>query len=79
MADEIKRIRDKKQSLLVQNAECEGLKMPIQDMHEFLEQQTTRIEEYDEQWVVRLFEKITIYENKFVFDFKLATRLNLKK
>ena len=33
----------------------------VQEMREFLEQQTTRIEEYDEQLVIRLIEKIIAY------------------
>jgi hypothetical protein len=79
IAVEIEKLRDKKQSLSVEASEREGLKARIQEMREFLEQQTTRIEEYDEQLVIRLIEKITAYEDKFVFRFKSGMTLDLKR
>ena len=79
IAVEIERLRDKKQSLSVEDSEREGLKTRIQEMREFLEQQTTRIEEYDEQLVIRLIEKITAYDDKFVFQFKSGMTLDLKR
>lgn len=79
IAVEIERLRDKKQSLSVEDSEREGLKARIQEMREFLEQQTTRIEEYDEQLVIRLIEKITAYDDKFVFQFKSGMTLDLKR
>lgn len=79
IAVEIERLRDKKQSLSVEDSEREGLKARIQEMREFLEQQTTRIEEYDEQLVIHLIEKITAYDDKFVFQFKSGMKLDLKR
>lgn len=79
IAVEIEQLRDKKQSLSVEDSEREGLKIKIQEMREFLEQQTTRIEEYDEQLVIRLIEKITAYDDKFVFQFKSGMTFDLKR
>lgn len=79
IADEIERLRDEKQNLSVEDSEREGLKARIQEMREFLEQQTTRIEEFDDQLVIRLIQKITVYDDKFVFEFKSGTSLNLKR
>ena len=79
IAVEIERLRDKKQSLSVEDSEREGLKTRIQEMREFLEQQTTRVDEYDEQLVIRLIEKIKAYDDKFVFQFKSGMTLELKR
>lgn len=65
--------------LSVEDSEREGLKARIEEMREFLEQQTTRIEVYDEQLVIRLIEKITAYDDKFVFLFKSGMTLDLKR
>lgn len=65
--------------LSVEDSEREGLKARIEEMREFLEQQTTRIEVYDEQLVIRLIEKITAYDDKFVFQFKSGMTLDLKR
>jgi site-specific DNA recombinase len=65
--------------LLIIDLEREGLKARIQEMREFLEQQITRIEEYDEQLAIRLIEKITAYDGKFVFQFNSGMTLDLKR
>lgn len=49
---------------MTEKAEREGLKMRINEMQEFLENQTDRIGEYDEQLVRKMIEKITIYDDK---------------
>ncbi len=39
-------------------------------MSTFLKKQSTALAEYDEQLVRRLIEKVTVYEDKFVVEFK---------
>ena len=63
----------------IEESEREALKARIQEMREFLEKQTTRIEEFDEQLVIKLFDRITVYPDKFVFEFKSGTTLDLKR
>jgi len=47
-------------------------------MTEFLDEQTGIVEEYDEQLVRQLVEKVTIYGNKYVVQFKSGTDLEVK-
>ena len=63
ITDEIYRLRKLKQSAMVDSAEREGLKLRIDEMQQFLDEQTESITEYDEQLTRRLIEKITVYED----------------
>jgi site-specific DNA recombinase len=42
----------------------------IADMSAFIKKQSTVLAEYDEQLVRRLIERVTIYEDKFIVEFK---------
>lgn len=57
IADEIFILRELKQSEMVDSAEREGLKLRIDEMNKFLDEQTEVITEYDEQLTRRLIEK----------------------
>jgi len=70
VGDEIHRLRDRKQKLLLENANRDELKKRMADMSTFLKKQSTSLNEYDEQLVRRLIEKVTIYEDKFTVEFK---------
>lgn len=52
--------------------------MRIKEMQEFLDNQTDRISEYDEQLVRKMIEKIAIYNDKFVIEFKSGTSLDVR-
>ena len=47
------------------------------DMGTFLKKQTTALTEYDEQLVRRLIEKVTIYEDKFIVEFKSGVTVDV--
>ena len=79
LADEIDALRTKRLEAMTEKAEREGLKMRIQEMKDFLENQTDRISEYDEQLVRKMIEKITIYDDKFVIEFKSGTSLDVRR
>ena len=70
VGDEIHRLRDQKQKLLLESANRDELKKRIADMSTFLKKQSTALTEYDEQLIRRLVEKVTIYEDKFTVEFK---------
>ena len=70
IGDEIYRLRDEKQKLMVENVNRDELKNRIADMGAFLREQPTAIKEYDEPLVRRLIEKVTVYEDKFTVEFK---------
>ena len=77
VADEINRLREEKQSALVECAEREGLKQRITEMAEFLNGQTGEVEEYDEQLVRRLIEKVTVFEGRLGVEFKSCINVDI--
>lgn len=79
LADEIDSLREKKQEVMADNAEREGQKQRIAEMQQFLVGQTEQIEEYDENLVRRMVEKITVYEDKFTIEFKSGTSVDVRR
>lgn len=79
LADEIDSLREKKQEVMADNAEREGQKQRIAEMQQFLVGQTEQIEEYDENLVRRMVEKITVYEDKFTVEFKSGTSVDVER
>ena len=79
ITDEIYRLRELKQSAMVDSAEREGLKLRIDEMRQFLDEQTESITEYDEQLTRRLIEKITVYEDHFLVEFKSGTSVEIHR
>jgi site-specific DNA recombinase len=79
VGNEIYRLRDKKQKLMVENVNRDELKNRIADMGAFLRTQPTAIAEYDESLVRRLVEKVTVYEEKFTVEFKSGVTVNVEE
>ena len=79
LAYEIDNLREQRLNAMTEKAEREGLKMRINKMQEFLENQMDRISEYDEQLVRKMIEKITLYDDKFVIEFKSGTSLDVRR
>lgn len=78
VADEIYRLREEKQNLLVENASKDDLKNRINEMSQFLKNQPTAIAEYDEQLVRRLIEKLTVHEDKVTVEFKSGVSIDIE-
>lgn len=79
VADEIDRLRELKQKTLIESAEREGLKKRIVEMREFLNSQTTEVLEYDEQFVRKLIEKVTVYDQRFEVEFKTKVKIEVDR
>ena len=79
VGEEIHHLRDKKQKLLLENVNHEELKKRIADMSTFLKEQPPDITEYDEQLVRRLIEKVSIYEDKFIVEFKSGVTVEVNE
>ena len=79
IANEIDALREKKATVVTKDAEQEMLKKRIEEMRQFLQTQSIRVTEYDEQMVRILIEKITVFDNKFIFEFKSGMTLELKR
>lgn len=79
IVDEIYSLCEAKQNAQVEGAECEGMKQRINEMQQFLAEQTQDITEYDEQLIRRLIEKITVYDEKVIVEFKSGTSVDIHR
>ncbi|MCH5297679.1 MAG: recombinase family protein [Ruminococcus sp.] len=79
VADEIYRLREERQAILVQDAECDGKRQRIEEMKAFLEEQADLPAEYDEQLVRRLIEKVTVFDEKITVRFKSGVEIDVEK
>ena len=77
VADEIYRLRELKQNAQVQNAERQGKRQRIEEMANFLNEQTGELQEYDEQMVRRLIEKVTVFAEKLTVEFKSSVEIDI--
>lgn len=79
LADEIDILRDKKQELLVQRADTEGVKKRITELTDFLQNANQELTEYDEGMVRKYIEQIKVYEDKFTVCFKAKVEIEVKR
>ena len=79
LADEIAILRDKKQEILVQRAETEGVKKRISELSEFLQNTDTELTEYDEQMVRKYIEQIKVYDEKLTVCFKAKVEIDIPR
>jgi site-specific DNA recombinase len=77
IADEIYRLREERHKALAEEAGKKGSKQRLEDMEKFLNEQSTFLEEYDEQLVRRLIEKITVYDDKLTIEFKSGVEVDV--
>lgn len=79
VGDEIYRLREEKQKAQVENLGRDELQKRITDMSSFLQEQPTALTEYDEALVRRLIEKVTVYEDKFIVEFKSGLTVDVNE
>ncbi len=77
--DEIDRLKEKKQRILVGKAKNEGIKRRISELEAFLKQTDTELKEYDERMVRKYIQEIKIYEDKFVVLFKAGIEIEIER
>ena len=70
LADEIEDLRTDKEALLLEDANRQGVKQRLDELEAFLEEQQEPVTDYDEGLVRRLIERITVYDDHLVFEFK---------
>jgi len=70
IADEIYRLRELKHNTLVENAGRKGKRQRIIEMNEFLFEQSGELEQFDDQLVRKLIEKVIIHGDKMTIKFK---------
>lgn len=77
VADKIYRLRELRQTALVENAEREGKRQWIVKITDFLNEQSCEMEEYDEQLVRWLIVKVIVHDNRFGIEFKLGIEIQI--
>ena len=70
IGDEILSLREEKQEIMMESAMKQEQIERMEDMTEFLDKQVREITKYSEALVRRLIEKITVYDEKLVVEFK---------
>ncbi len=70
VAEEIYRLWELKQEVMMKNAAREGLRQRIEEMTKFLKEQLQQLETYDDLLVRRLIDRITVDERLLTIEFK---------
>jgi len=78
VANEVYHLREFKQNILAENVEREGKRERIEEMIKFIHEQSVELQEYDEQLVRRLIEKITVFDEKLTVEFKSGVEFDIQ-
>lgn len=70
IADEIYRLRKERHRILTEEAGRKGSKQRLEELEQFLNEQSCELKEYDEQLVRKLIEKITVYDGRIDIEFR---------
>lgn len=75
--DKIHKLREQQRDVLTQDAERDSRRQSIEEMKEFLDKQINEPLAYDEQLVRRLVEKITMYDDRLMVEFKSGLEIDV--
>ena len=78
IGQEITELHERKYQLQLEDAQKDGVRQRISELKAFLDEQETRIAEYDENLVRRLIEHITVYDDHFIVEFKSGVEVEVK-
>lgn len=78
IGDKIISHREENQNLMTIAAKPQELQERLEDLDNFLDEQTEAITEYSEVLVRRLIEKITVYDEKLVVEFKSDLQIEVE-
>jgi len=76
---EIRRLRQEKQAIQVEDASRQERKKRVDELIAFLEDLPCELTEYDEQFVRTLIDKITVFDNKFIVGFKSGIEIEINE
>ena len=79
LADEIDKIRKKKQRILVTKAETEGYKKKIEELQDFINEGDTELSEYDEKIVRKYIKEIRFFDNRLQVFFKAGIDIDITR
>ncbi|MDD5792112.1 MAG: recombinase family protein, partial [Erysipelotrichaceae bacterium] len=79
IADEVDRLKEKKQQLLVERADNEGFKKRIAELELFLQEANDELTEYSEAMVRKYIQEIKVYEDMLQVIFKAGIELDIER
>ena len=79
IGDAIINLREERQSILTEAALKHDLQERMEDLISFLDEQTEAVAEYSEALTRRLIEKITVYDEKLVVEFKSGLTVEVEE
>ena len=71
------RLRDEKQALQNEQASRQDLRTRLDEMMRFLNDLPCELTEYEEDYVRTLLEKITVYDDYFIVEFKSGIEIQI--
>jgi regulator of replication initiation timing len=77
LADEIDKLREKRQSLLVEDASLSGENERIQELIEFIRANKYRTKNFDDKLIRKLIQNVTVYDDHFVICFKSGIEIEV--
>ncbi len=77
IGDEILSLREEKHEIMMESALKQEQIERMEDMTKFLDKQVREITKYSEVLVRRLIEKITVYDEKLVVEFKSGLEIEV--
>ena len=77
LANEIDKLRDKRQILLVEDASLNSENERINELIEFIRKNKFRTLEYDDKLVRKIIQSVTVYEDHFVIAFKSGIEMEI--
>ncbi|WP_256211470.1 zinc ribbon domain-containing protein [Selenomonas ruminantium] len=78
IGEEIVALRDKRQAILTEAAKQKNMDDRIEDLAHFFNEQTGMITEYSDRLVRRLIEKVIIYDEMIVVEFKSGLKMEVE-
>ena len=76
---EIRRLREEKQAIQAEDASRYDRMKRIDELIAFLEDLPCELSEYDEQFVRMLIDKITVFDNQFIVEFKSGIEIEINE
>ena len=77
IADEILKLRELQQKSTLDSATRNELLNRISELQEFIKNQSTTITEFDEKLIRRLINKIWVFDDRLVFEFKTGLTIDI--
>ena len=79
LADKVEELRNEKEKILLTMAEEKNEQSRLMELEEFLKNQELEIESYDEDLVIKLVDKVVIYEERLKVIFKSGIEIYIEK